>query len=332
MEGIIHNADLAMDDRLIVWFFKSPVGDGGVWNSFTNLVEKYGLVPASAMPETHNSENTYILQKLIKRKLREQGLALKRMMENKEPYETVENKKVEYLSEIYRMLVIGLGEPPAEFEWRYEDKDGNLSEIKTYTPVSFFNECLNTNFDDYVMLMDDPSRPYGKLYEIEFDRNVMEGRNWIYVNIPSKKIKKFAVASIKENEAMYFSCDVGKQLNKDEGVLSMENYDYESLFGVSFNMDKKDRILTRESGSSHGMALVGVDTDENDNPKNWLLENSWGSSSGHNGYLTMTDEWFDEYMFRVVVLKQFIDKETLKILEQKPVKLKPWDPMFQYDD
>jgi bleomycin hydrolase len=178
------------------------------------------------------------------------------------------------------------------------------------------------------MLMDDPTRPYYKLYEIEKDRNVMEGRNWKYINIPASEIKPFALQSIKENEACYFSCDVSKQLNSDEGLLDIENYDYESLYGVKFGMNKQQRILSHDSGSTHGMALVGADTDETGKVTKWLLENSWGATSGANGYLIMTDRWFDLYMFRVVVLKKYIDAKTLEILNQKPVMLPPWDPMF----
>ena len=151
-------------------------------------------------------------------------------------------------------------------------------------------------------------------------------------NIPASEIKKFALQSIKNNEAMYFSCDVGKQLNKDAGLLSIDNYDYSALYNINFGMNKKERILSRQSGSSHGMALVGVDVDENDNPTKWLIENSWGAKAAYNGYLTATDKWFDEYMFRVVVDKRFVDAKTLKILKQKPTLLPPWDPMFTPDN
>jgi bleomycin hydrolase len=60
----------------------------------------------------------------------------------------------------------------------------------------------------------------------------------------------------------------------------------------------------------------------------WQLENSWGADRGNKGYLTMTDKWFDEYMFRLVVNRKYIDAESLKILDQEPVLLPPWDPMF----
>ena len=332
LEQIIKSAKEPMDDKLVDWLFSSPVGDGGVWNSLTNLVEKYGLVPKEAMPETYTSENTSMMVRLIRRKLREDGLELRKLANSKVKADKIAQRKTEMLSEIYHILAINLSEPPSEFSWRYVDKDGKLSETKEYTPLSFLHESLpELDFNNYVMLMNDPSRPYYKLYEIDLDRNVMEGRNWHYINLPADDIKKFALASIKENEAMYLSCDVGKQLNKNEGILAIDNYDYESLYGVNFGMNKSQRIQTHESGSTHGMALVGVDVDNSEKPVKWLVENSWGSTAGHNGYITITDEWFNEYMFRVVVLKKFIDAKTLKLLKQEATLLPPWDPMFSAD-
>ncbi|MCK4662101.1 MAG: C1 family peptidase [Bacteroidales bacterium] len=333
LEATIKYGDKPMDNKYVEWLFKSPVNDGGVWNSFSNLAIKYGLVPKEIMPETNSSSNTRWMIRLIKRKLREDALELRQMAQKSSDYKKLEVRKIEMLSEIYKMLVFNLGEPPSEFTWRYKDKNDSISVAKTFTPLSFMQEILpEVNLDDYVLLMNDPTREYYKLYEIEYDRNVLEGKNWIYINLPSDEIKVFALESIKNNEAMYASCDVGKQLNKNEGLLSIDNYDYEAIYGIKFGMNKKDRILSRESGSSHGMALVAVDVDENENPIKWQFENSWGAKSGHNGYLTFTDKWFDEYMFRIVVLKKFVDAKTLKILDQKPIVLPPWDPMFSMDE
>ena len=176
------------------------------------------------------------------------------------------------------------------------------------------------------MLMNDPSREYGKVYEIRYDRHLYDGQNWLYVNLPIERIKEMAIASIKDNVAMYFSCDVAKQLNRPKGVCDLENYDYESLLGVKFTMDKKQRILTHASGSSHAMTLVGVNL-EDGVPDRWLVENSWGDT-GYKGHIIMTDDWFNEYMFRLVVERKYVPEDVLKMLEQTPVQLPAWDPMF----
>ena len=328
LEGIIATSDKPLDDRRVEWLMKNAIGDGGVWNSFVNVVEKYGLVPAEAMPETKQSNSTGMISKLVKRKLRENAMTLRAMIKDGAKEKVVQAKKAEQLSEIYRMLAISFGVPPTEFTWIYKDNDGKVSEPKVYTPKEYYAEVVGVNLRDYVMLMNDPSREFNNVYEIDFDRNIYEGLNWLFLNLPNETIKSFALASIKDNEAMYFSCDVGKMLNSKSGYLDVNMYNYGDIFGVDFGMDKKARIQTFESGSSHGMTLVAVDTDENDKITKWLLENSWGPTSGFNGDLIMTDAWWDEYMFRVVINKKFIPEETLKLLEAKPTLLPPWDPMF----
>ena len=331
LENVITSSDKPFGDRKVDWLFSAPVGDGGVWNSFTNLVKKYGIAPKDAMPETNSSNNTGSMRSIIKRLLRQGGVELRKLHSEKKSSKEIAKAKFEIIKSIYKVLAINLGEPPVKFNWTYTTKKDSIVTENNLTPKSFLKKVVDVNFDDYVLMMDDPTREYYKLYEIEYDRNVLEGRNWKYINLPASQIKKYAVESIKANEAMYFSCDVGKQLNRKEGLLSLDNYDYESLFNIKYTMNKKERILSKDSGSSHGMCLVGVDTDDKGKVTKWLLENSWGSTSGHNGYLTMTDKWFDQYMFRVVVLKKFIDKKTLKILKSKSTLLPPWDPMFEYD-
>lgn len=328
LEGIIRSAGKPLDDKRVEWLLKHPIGDGGQWTGVQDIVSKYGLVPAGIVPNTKNSESTRMMSKLLRRKLRQQAMELREMHEQGADVEKLREAKLDMLAELYQVLVMSLGEPPAEFEWRYKKSDGTLSEMKTYTPVSFFREFVDVEVDDYVMFMNDPSREYYKLYEIDYDRHVYEGGNWKYINLPADEIKPFAKESILNNEAMYFSCDVGKQLNRDEGTLDVNNYDYNDLFAVDFDMTKSERIKTFESGSTHGMSLVGVDLTVNGEIRKWLLENSWGSNSGHNGFLIMTDEWFDEYMFRLVVRKKYVPEEVLKILETEPVLLPPWDPMF----
>lgn len=332
LEIAIETADKPLTDRKVEWLLKSPIGDGGQWTTFADIVQKYGVTPADAMPDTYQSKNTGMMSRLLKRKLREDALKLRNVIKNKANNKTVEQTKINMLKDIYRILVLSLGEPPQEFVWQYETKEGKASEPKTYTPQTFYNELIGRNLTQYVMFMNDPTREYYKLYEVEFDRNLVEGANWKYINLPPEEIKKMAVKSIQNNEAMYFSCDVGKQFDSKGGFLDVNIYDYNDLFGVKFGMDKAARIKTFDSGSSHGMALIGANVLPDGTTDKWLLENSWGADKGHNGYLTMTDKWFDEYMFRLVINKQYIPKEILKILDQKPILLPPWDPMFAPED
>ncbi|MBO4756280.1 MAG: C1 family peptidase [Bacteroidales bacterium] len=323
LQGIIDTRNLPMEDRKVDWLFSNPIGDGGQFTGVSNLVMKYGVVPSDVMPETLSANNTSQMRTQLATKLREDGLRLRAA----KPADT-QKMKVEMLKEVYRMLVLCLGVPPTEFTWaRYNSKGEFVSE-KTYTPKSFYQEFIGEDLENnYIMVMNNPSVEYGKVYEIEYDRHVYDGQNWVYLNLPMEKIKEMAIASIKDNTALYFSCDVGKFLDRPRGVADLKNFDYESLMGVSFGMDKKERILTHASGSTHAMTLIAVDLKDG-KPVKWMVENSWGAASGYQGNIIMTDEWFDEYMFRLVVEKKYVPADVMAKMSQKPILLPAWDPMF----
>ncbi len=332
LQAVIDTRNKPFEDKTVEWLFKNPIGDGGQFTGVVNLITKYGVVPSEIMPETYSSNNTSRMSQLISLKLREYGLQLREMAAKGEKLPALTKQKVEMLSTIYRMLELNLGTPPTEFVYTQKDASGKPVSTKTYTPQSFFKDFVGVDMSNYVMVMNDPTRPYNKVYEIEYDRHVYDGENWKYLNLPMEDIKKMAIASIKDSTMMYFSCDVGKFLNSDNGFLDIDNFDYSSLMGTSFNMDKKQRIQTFASGSSHAMTLCAVDLDENGTPKKWMVENSWGPTHGFKGHLIMTDKWFDEYMFRLVVDKKYIPENIQAMLNQKSIMLPPWDPMFAVEE
>ena len=323
LQGIIDTREKPMDDKMVEWLFQHPISDGGQFTGISDIIEKYGLVPASVMPETYSSENTSQIAQLIGWKLKEFGLKLREEFGKGAKEAELEQQKVEMLGTVYRMLALAFGEPVKQFSWTIKGV------TKEYTPQSFYKEFLGNDLTgNYVMLMNDPSREFYKCYEIDYDRHVYDGRNWTYINLPIEEIKSMAIQSIKDSTMMYFSCDVGKYLDSKRGTLDLNNYDYESLMGTTFNMDKKQRIQTFASGSSHAMTLMAVDLDKDGNPKKWMVENSWGTDAGYQGHLIMTDEWFDEYMFRLVVERKYVPQNILNMLQQKPIRLPAWDPMF----
>ena len=330
LQGVIDTRKLPFEDRKVDWLFSNPLSDGGQFTGVSNLIVKYGVVPAEAMPETFQANNTSQMANLLKLKLREFGLEI-RAAQKARPAE-LQEMKLRQLSEIYRMLALCLGEPVQEFEWTRCDKDNNIVSREKYTPKSFYQEFLGEDLEsNYIMVMNDPTREYGKVYEIDYDRHVYDGHNWLYINLPVERIKEMAIASIKDNVAMYFSCDVNKFLNRTKGTLDLANFDYESLMGVTFGMDKKQRVQTHASGSSHAMTLIAVDIIDG-KPVKWMVENSWGPTSGYKGCLIMTDEWFNEYMFRLVVEKKYVPEDIMKMLDQKPIMLPAWDPMFLMEE
>ena len=334
LQAVIDTGDKPMEDKTVEWLFKNPLSDGGTFTGVADLVAKYGIVPAGVMPETYASNNTSRFTALIKRKLREDGLILRDKIAAGASKKELETLKTTMLSEVYRILVLGFGEPVTTFMWAPKDAQGKyMWEPKEYTPRSFYAEFVGEDYqNDYIMLMNDPTREYWKTYEIQYDRHTYDGHNWLYLNLPLEDIKEMAIASIKDSTMMYFSCDVAKELDSKRGLLDLDNFDYESLLGIKFGMDKAQRIRVFDSGSSHAMTMMAVNLDAEGKPTMWKVENSWGATSGHKGHLIMTDEWFNEYMFRLVVNKKYANDRVLKAAKQKPIHLPCWDPMFMGEE
>ena len=332
LEGIIETRKLPINDAKVEWLFKNPINDGGQFTGISDNLYKYGVVPAEIMPETASSSNTKLLGKMLARTLRQTGIQLRNASEKGESLAQLRKRKEDGLKKVYRLLSLNLGVPPTSFSYTLKDKDGKVISTETYTPQSFYERFVGTDLrGQFVMLMNDPSRPYYKVYEIEYDRHAYDGKNWTYVNLPMDEIKQMAIASLKDNTMMYYSCDVSRELDRSQGIAALDNYDYASLLGYPFDMDKAERIQTFDSGSTHAMTLKAVDLDASGKPVKWKVENSWGEKSGVKGHIIMTDAWFDAYTFRLVVNKKYATQKVLDLLKTRPVQLPAWDPMFAPD-
>ena len=334
LQGVIDLGKKSIEDPQVQFFFKSPLNDGGTFCGVADLAEKYGLVPMSAMPETYSSNNTSKMSRLVSSKLREYGLELRKMIAQGKKPAAIQARKAEMLGQVYHMLCLTLGEPVKEFTYAFRDKNGKqVGEAKKYTPKSFYEETVGHALNGtFVMVMNDPRRPYHKTYEVEYDRHTYDGHNWKYLNLPVEEIANLAIASLKDGHKMYSSYDVGKQLDRKRGYLALDNFDYGTLFNTSFPMNKADRISTFDSGSTHAMTLTAVDLGANGKPTKWKVENSWGADNGFAGCFIMTNDWFNEYMFRLVVNKKYVPENILKEFDQKPTMLTPDDPLFQLED
>ena len=334
LQGCIDTGKKPIDDLRVQFFFNHPIGDGGTFCGVADLAEKYGLVPTEVMPESYSSDNTSKARALISSKLREYGLQLRDMVQKGKKAASLERAKVRMLAQIYRMLEITIGQPPQKFTYAFKTKAGRaVGKPREYTPTSFYEEVVGGQLNGtFIMAMNDPRRPYYKTYEVEYDRHTYDGHNWKYVNLPMDDIEQMAIASLKDGRKLYSSYDVGKFLDRKRGYADTENFDYGSLFGTTFGMDKAQRISTFDSGSTHAMTLTAVDLDEKGKAKKWKVENSWGSDWGQQGCLIMTDRWFREYMFRLVVDKKYVPEKILKAAELAPVMVMPEDPLFLPDE
>ena len=334
LQGIIDTGKKPIDDQRVQFFFHYPLSDGGTFCGVADLADKYGLVPREVMPESFSSDNTAKARQLICSKLREYGLQLRDMVAKDKSQTSLNKAKVRMLAQVYRMLEMTIGQPPQSFTYAFKNKNGRaVTPAKTYTPQSFFREVVGQPLNGtFIMAMNDPRRPYYKTYEVEYDRHTYDGHNWCYVNLPMDDIEQMAIASLRDGRKLYSSYDVGKQLDRKRGYADTENFDYASLFGTTFGMDKAQRISTFDSGSTHAMTLTAVDLDEKGRATKWKVENSWGADWGQKGCLIMTDRWFRDYMFRLVVDKKYVPEKILKAAEQTPVMVMPEDPLFLPDE
>ena len=334
LQGVIDTGKKPIDDLRVQFFFHHPLNDGGTFCGVADLAEKYGLVPKEVMPESFSSDNTSKASKLIASKLREYGLQLRDMVQKDKSQASLNKAKVRMLAQVYRMLEMTIGQPPQKFTYAFKTAKGNaVGKAKEYTPQSFYREVVGGSINGtFIMAMNDPRRPYYKTYEVEYDRHTYDGHNWKYVNLPMDDIEQMAIASLRDGRKLYSSYDVGKFLDRKRGYADTENFDYESLFGTTFGMDKAQRISTFDSGSTHAMTLCAVDLDDKGEVRKWKVENSWGADWGQRGCLIMTDRWFREYMFRLVVNKKYVPEKILQAANQEPTMVMPEDPLFLPDE
>jgi bleomycin hydrolase len=329
LENIIETKEEPLNGRLVSSLLSDPISDGGQWNMFSNLIKKYGVVPKTFMPETENSNNSDPMNALFVTKLREYAKILREMNEAGASTTELREKKGELMEEFYKLLCINLGVPPETFYWEWRDKNGIFHRRGNITPVEFYNEYVGLDLDDLVSLINAPTKdkPFNKLYTVKYLGNVVGGQDTRYLNVDLKTLKKATVDMIKGNHAVWFGCDVAKMLQTQMGAMDLSIYDYELVYGAKFQLNKAARLDYGDSEMTHAMVITGVDLDEQGNPKKWRVENSWGASIGDQGYMYMMDEWFDEYLYEVVVRKEYLPPELLRILDTEPVVVPFWDPM-----
>ena len=329
LESILDTLDEPTDGRLIAHLLAAPLNDGGQWDMLCSIVEKYGLVPKTAMPESVSSSATQEMVSYMTEKLREYACVLRKGHKAGKSMEQLKKEKEAMMETVYRMLCISLGKPPRTFTFEYRDKDGNFHREANLTPKAFYEKYVGLRLDDYVSVINAPTedKPFYRSYTVQYLGNVKEGRPVKYVNLPIEEMKQAAIAQLKDGEPVWFGCDVGKRSFRDGGLMDTGIYDVETLFDTDFPMTKAERLEYGQSLMTHAMVFQGVNLDENGRPDRWRVENSWGEEAGKKGYFVMSDRWFDEYNYQVVVNKKYLSSKALEAYEKEPVRLNPWDPM-----
>lgn len=328
LESVIETRDEETNSRVVMWLMEYPIVDGGQWTMFENLIRKYGAVPKSAMPETYHSGNSFVMNKLLALKLRELAKRLRDSHRSGKTLGNLREEKETMLSEIYRMLSYFLGEPPKRFDFEYRDDDKKFFAERGLTPHTFYEKYVDFNPDDYISIVNAPTsdKPFLRTYTVQFLGNVYEGAPVLYLNLDQKSFKDLAVKQLQSGEPVWFGCDVRQWLNMDTGILDTQLFGYEEAMGIRFETDKAFRLDYGESKLTHAMVFTGVNLVEG-KPNRWKVENSWGEDKGQDGFLVMSDDWFDQFTYQIVVNKRHLSPEQASALKTEPVMLKPWDPL-----
>ena len=329
LENILETLDEEVGSRLLMWLLKAPLIDGGQWDMFTSIVEKYGVVPKSVMPETYHSSNSRRMNAILTVKLREYAWRLRNMYSGGAAREELRTEKQNMLREFYRLCTMFLGFPPKSFTFEYTDKDDEFHRDSNITPSEFYDKYVGIDLGDYVSVINAPTddKPFGRTYTVQYLGNIEGGNRVMYLNVEMADLKKLALSQLKDGEPVWFGCDVGKFIFRDDGILDMELYDYGEVLDVDFQLDKALRLDYGESVMTHAMVFTGVNLDDDGIPQRWKVENSWSDKYGDKGYFVMSDSWFEEYTYQVVVNRKYLSEEQRKALEKEPRVLKPWDPM-----
>lgn len=328
MESIIELRDNKEEERTLDTLLKRGIEDGGQWDLFVNVVNKYGVVPKDSFPETYQSSNTKEIDRILNRYIRKFAFEITNMKPDSGINDKIEALKTSMMEKIYKVLCSSFGIPPKTINFEYVDKDKKYNCIKNITPQEFLSDYIGVDLSNYVSIINSPTKdkPFNDTYTVKYLGNVLEGNKIKYLNLPIERLKELVITQLKDNEPVWFGCDCGKYGERDEGIWDDKLFDYDTLLQIDTNMTKGAMLDTRESAMDHAMVITGVNLD-NEVPTKWKIENSWGDNVANKGYYVCTDTWFDNYVYQAVIDKKYLSEDELKDLEKEPKKLEIWDPM-----
>lgn len=328
LENVLATAEEPITSRKVAFLMQTPQEDGGQWDMLCSLIEKHGLAPKSAMEETYNSEHSGELNNVLNTKLRKNAKVLRQMVADKGSDDEINSKKETMLNEIYQILVYTLGKPAEKFDFEYYDNNHDYHMKKDLTPIDFYHQFLNLDLEDYVSIINSPTddKPFNDTYTIEMLGSVVGGRSVKHLNLEIEEMKDLAIKQLKDGESVWFGCDVGKESDRKKGIMDTNQFHKDELLGADLSMSKADRLNYGESLMTHAMVLTGVDLVDGQ-PTKWKVENSWGDKVGTKGYFAMSDDWFDKFVYQVVVNTRYMSDEQKKNQQKEPKLLDPWDPM-----
>jgi bleomycin hydrolase len=329
LEQVIATADRDVDDRVVAYLLDRPLDDGGQWNMFVSVVAKHGLVPKAAMPETQSSSNTRRMNSVLLNVLREGAAKLRKRAAEGAGADEISKAKDGVVQAVYRVLCIHLGSPPEKFDWQWQDEDKRFHREGELTPMQFARLYCTLPLEEYVCLVHDPrpTSPVGRTFTVAHLGNVVGGEPVKYLNVDIQTMKSLTMKTLVGGEPVWMGCDVGKMMRRDLGVWDAGLFDYEGVYQTQFAHDKAQRLIYHQTLMTHAMLFTGVDIADDDTPRRWRVENSWGDENGRKGFYVMNDSWFDQYMFEVAIHRDHLPDELIEAAQLEPIVLPAWDPM-----
>jgi bleomycin hydrolase len=328
LQWFIDNPTSNLGDKNFDYMLNDYMGDGGWWNTFANLINKYGIVPLSAMKETFQSDDTEDMNKIINERLESTVNYIIKHRNNN----NLNQIKSDTIQQIYNILVKFLGEPPTKFDWSFSTENES-STISKNNPKKFL-EMVIPDIDmnkDFVILSNLTMKDmkfYTK-YKIKMSNNMIDGYESTFFNVPIDELAKYAMQSINCGIAVWVACDVRQYFNVFHGTLDDNINNYEIVFGKTLPFNKGERLFFGNIQGCHAMALTGFNINEK-GIVNWQVENSWGyldkDTDGLNGFLTMSHSWFNKYVTEIVINKKFLSRSFINKLEKAEIiEMNPWD-------
>ena len=328
LEIILETLEEDLHSRLLSFKLAHPIQDAGQWSFFADLIEKYGVLPDYAMPDTNCSKKTGELIGVLSDLLRKDACILRKKACAGSSLKDLRRQKENMCYQVYRLLCISLGKPPKQFELTMTTT-GKPSFEERMSPCKFRDRFLKLNLkDDYLMITHIPAadKKWYQTYTVRYLGCLWEGSPVIYLNLPLDVWKSLIQTQLLDHMPVWFGCDSRMEVDTEHGIFSLNNYDFSSIGCEKEMLHKGEMLDYHLSLVTHAMLLKGIAFHEDGTISRWLVENSYGTASGHQGYLSMSDSWFDRYVYEAVIHKKYVSPELLKQYHQTPVCLDPWDP------
>lgn len=325
-QKIIETANKPLHDRTVDFYLSFALNDGGQWANAASIIEKYGVVPEYAMPDTFNTKDTTGVAEVMNYLMRKDALELRDMVATGASEDELAKAQERMMGDVYKVAAYSFGEPPAKFDLEFRDDDKKFHQVLGLTPLKFYREYFDTNLNDYVVITNAPDHEYNKVYAMPTQDSVAGGIPIKFVNVPFEVLQEASLKQLKDGETVWVGNDVLQQMDRKRGLMDAKLYQRAQLLDVDFVMDKRNRLATKQAMVSHAMTLTGFDL-QNDQPTRWKIENSWGKDNGDNGYFVMTQDWFEEYTYEAVINKKYLTDDVKKLAESEPVTLMAWDSL-----